>query len=298
LLLGGIKVTTYIIQSDILCVKIDSVGAELASIYCKRADKEHLWHGDPAWWQGRAPILFPVVGRMKDGSYSYGGKSYNMPIHGFARSAEFAVASATDSKIVLECSDNADTRKLYPFAFLLQVTFELAANSLSITYRVVNRGDDTMYFSIGSHEAYRCPHEDGESFDDYYLEFADDGDYISETVTAAGLLGGETYDVIKGGRIIPLKHDLFANDALVFKNVPSSRIFLKSRKSGTVLEVDYQDAPNLGIWTMVGAPFICIEPWYGLPDYAEHDGKIENKTDIITLEAFGEFAWTHVITIH
>ena len=288
---------TYTIQSDILRVGISPMGAELSSIYSKQSNKEYLWQGGPAWWAGRAPILFPIVCSLKDDFYTYGGKAYNMKRHGFARHAEFAVASVSDSQAVFEYSDNEETREIYPFAFLLRVTYDLTDNALAVSYNVENRDNAPMHFSIGSHEAYNCPQSHNESFDDYYLEFEKDGTYISETLTDAGLLSGATYEVIKNSRIIPLKHDLFTNDALIFKNIPNQKVKLKSRKSATVIEVDCMGAPHLGIWTKVGAPFICIEPWFGLPDNIGHNGRIEDKPSIITLEAKQSFAWTHIITI-
>lgn len=288
----------HTIQSDILRADINSVGAELFSIYSKQTGKEYLWQGDSVWWSGRAPILFPIVGAMKDNSYIYNSKIYHMPKHGLVRRAKFDVAAAESSKIVFEYSDNEETQGLYPFEFLFQAIFELTDSMLSVSYRVENRNKCPMYFSLGSHEAYRCPRENGESFEDYYLEFEKDGIYTGETVTDKGLISGETYTVIEDGRIIPLAYNLFEKDAIIFKNVPSSRIFLKSKKTSDTVEVAYQDAPHLAIWTKVGAPFICIEPWHGIPDDAEHKGRVEVKSGIITLDAGSDFMWTHTITIH
>jgi len=288
----------YTIQNDFLKADINTVGAELSSLSSKQTGTEYLWHGDPAWWAGRAPILFPIVCSLKDGVYTYNGVTYSMPKHGFVRGAEFTVALIQDGKIIFEYSDNEETRKMYPFSFLFQVTFELVDNQLIVIYRVINRSDVAIYFSIGAHEAYRCPREDGESFDDYYLEFETDDTYISETVTPAGLISGERYMVIEGDKTLPLKHELFANDALIIKDVPSSRVSLKSKKSRAVVEINYHDAPHLGIWTKVGAPYICIEPWYGLPDEVGHDGRIEDKLGIVSLGAGREFVWPHDIKIH
>ena len=289
----------HTIKSDILQVDINSVGAELSSIYSVQMDREYLWQGDSAWWTGRAPILFPIVCSMKDNAYLYNDKTYEMPKHGFVRRAEFVAKEVNDSKIIFEYRDNEETQKLYPFAFLLQVTFELVGNTLSTTYRVENHNSNPMYFSIGAHEAYNCPLESEEDFEDYYLEFEKDGTYISETLTDLGLLNGETYNVIENDHIIPLMQKWFDNDnTLIFKNVPSSRVFLKSKKSTTAVEIDYQNAPHLGVWKKTGAPYLCIEPWYGLPDYVDHDGNIKNKCGIVTLDANSDFTWTHNIIIH
>ena len=287
------------IQSDALQVDINTTGAELFSIRSKKTGMEYIWQGDPTWWDRRAPILFPVLCSLKDNAYTYNGKTYDMAKHGFVRDAAFVTAGAKDGKIIFEYGDNEETRKIYPFAFLLQAIFKVDENRLATTYRIENRSDSTMYFSIGAHEAYRCPWNPGESLEDYYLEFDRDDTYVSERCNSAGLLSGETVTVIENGRVIPLNKQLFADhNTLIFKNVPSSRIFLKTKKSTTVLEVDYEDAPHLGIWQNPGAPYVCIEPWYGLPDEASHDRSIENKLGIIALPAGETFAWTHTITIH
>ena len=290
---------THTIQSNALQVDINPTGAELYSILSKKTGTQYLWQGDPAWWDRRAPILFPILCSLKDNAYTYNGKTYDMTKHGFVRDAAFGTGGAAGNKITFEYGDNEETRRIYPFAFLLQAIFEVDGNRLGVTYRVENRNDNTMYFSIGAHEAYRCPWNAGEALEDYYLEFDREGTYTGTLCNSAGLLSDETHTVIENGRIIPLSKQLFTDhETLIFKNVPSSRIFLKSKKSTTVVEVDYEDAPHLGIWQVPGAPYVCIEPWYGLPDEAVHDGRIENKLGIVALQAGEAFAWKHTIAIH
>ncbi|MCL2527971.1 MAG: aldose 1-epimerase family protein [Defluviitaleaceae bacterium] len=287
----------YTIQSDTIKAQINPIGAELSSLQSKNTGTEYLWQGDPTWWEGRAPILFPIVCSLKGDTYTYNGNSYNMAIHGFASKSVFDVTYTSDSKIIFTLTDNEETRKQYPFTFLFEAIFEITGNKLSTTYRVKNTNDSIMYFSVGAHEAYRCPREDNEVFDDYYLEFAHDDTYISETARDGSLVDGEAYTVVDNGRVIPLNYKWFEKDTLIFVNVPCSKISLKTKKSNAVLEVDYEDAPHLGIWTKIGAPYVCIEPWYGLADYQNHDGNLKNKAGILTLEAGKEFSWTHSATI-
>jgi galactose mutarotase-like enzyme len=288
----------HTIRSDSFTVRTNPIGAELSNLISVKTQREYIWQGDPAWWGSRAPVLFPILCSMRDDSYTYEGKGYHMPKHGFVRKAPFSLEKTAPNQIVCEYADNAETRVMYPFAFTFRVIFTVEGNTLHTTYHTVNRGGDTMYFSVGAHEAFNCPWEAGENFEDYYLEFDTDGDYNSEIILPGGLLDGKTYPVIRNGRILPLKHELFNNDALVFRHVPSRRVFLKSKKSAPVVEVDYQNAPHLGIWQKPGAPYICIEPWCGLPDEASHNGKIEEKYGIIALPAGKEHEWTHTITIH
>jgi len=287
----------HTIQSETLRVQVNPVGAELSGLFSTKTNTEYLWQGDKNWWGDRAPILFPIVCSMRDSKYTYKGKEYHMPKHGFVRREVFELVEAGE-RLVFEYRDNEKTRPLYPFAFVFRVIYELDNNVLKTTYRVENTGDETMYFSVGAHEGYNCAKEPGEAFEDYYLEFDKDADYNSAVITPENLLGGPEYSVIKNGRVLPLKHELFNNDALVFCNVPGSRVFLKSKKSAGVVEVDYTGAPHLGIWQKPGAPYVCIEPWCGLPDLDSHNGRIEEKYAINALEAGGIFNWTNTITIH
>ena len=286
----------HTLNSPTLKVELNSTGAELSSITTKTG-KEYIWQANPKWWVGRAPVLFPILCSMKNNAYTYKGKPYNMTKHGFVRSAEFTTTGVDGNKITFEYTQNEETLKMYPFNFLFQVIFELTNNTLSTTYRVENHNNHPMPFSFGSHEAYRCPHNENEVFEDYYIEFEKPGTYISETVEGV-LLNGDVYSVIENDNVLPLHYGLFKHDTLIFKNVMSSKLSLKSKKSSTTIEIDYQNAPHLGIWTKPGAPYICIEPWFGLPDYKNHNGDIEKKDGIKIVEANESFAWTHTITIN
>jgi len=286
------------LQSDILYAEINEKGAELSRLCSKKTNTEYLWHGDPKIWAQQAPVLFPIVGRLKDGKYSYAGKSYQMPPHGFASSAPFSVERTVDNSLIFSYSDTKETRAIYPFAFTFNVIFTLKWNVIETIYEVENKSAGPMYFSFGSHEAYSCPRFEGERFDDYYLEFDYDNTYQSHMVSPNGLLTNEAYPVIESGRKIPLSYDLFKNDSLVFVDIPSGKIALGSNKSAHRVEIEYDDAPNLVLWTKPGAPYICIEPWHGLPDFEDSDGQLTNKQGIISLEKGTAFSWRHTVSIY
>jgi len=287
------------LQSDLLYVEIEDLGAELQSIYSKKTNTEYLWQGDPDIWDRRAPVLFPIVGRLKDGSYTYNGKSYQMPPHGFVSDAPFATEGAKDGSVILNFEDTEETRGMYPFSFALRVIFTLQWNVLETIYEVTNKTVGPIYFSLGSHEGYRCPRLEGELFEDYFLEFDHDAKYSSHTVSPNGLLMKEpVYPVIEHGRKLPLSYGAFSKDSLVLADIPSGKVALGSRKSNARLEIEYDDAPNLVIWTKPKAPYICIEPWHGLPDFEECDGDLSKKKGIISLEKGEVFAWRHNISIY
>lgn len=285
------------IQSDLFTAEINDKGAELYSLFSKKTKTEYLWQGDPAVWDQRAPVLFPVVARLKDGKYSYNGKDYNMSIHGFVLDAPFTTLGAKGNSIILTYEDTPETRAIYPFSFTFRVVFTLHGSALEIVYQVINKTDGPMYFSCGSHEGYRCPRDEGETFDDYYLEFEKEAVYASLLSSPDILLTKSTYTVLENEKILPLSYDLFSNDSLVFANVPSNRVTLCSRKSTARVEIAYEDCPHLALWTRPDAHYICIEPWYGLPDFEDTDGQLVNKAGIISLKKSDVFSWKHTVTV-
>ena len=285
------------IQSDLLTAEINDKGAELYSIFSKKTKEEYLWQGDPAVWGQRAPVLFPIVGRLKDGKYSYDGKDYIMSIHGFVLDAPFTTLGAKENSIILTYEDTPETREIYPFSFTFRVIFTLQGNALEVVYQVINKTDGPMYFSCGSHEGYRCPRNEGETFEDYYLEFEKEAVYSSLLPSPNVLLTKSNYPILENKKILPLNYELFKHDSIVLANIPSNRVALCSRKSTARIEIAYEDCPHLGLWTRTGASYICIEPWYGLPDFEDTDGQLVNKPGIISLEKSDVFSWKHTITV-
>ena len=288
----------HALESNLLYAEINDQGAELYSLYSKQTKTEYLWQGKPDIWGQRAPVLFPIVGRLKDGMYMHNGKAYKMPPHGFVSSAQFSAEPTEDNSLILSCEDTKESRAMYPFAFSFNVIFTVKWNVIETIYEVVNKTNGSMYFSFGSHEGYRCPRFEGEAFEDYYLEFDHDGIYSSHKLSPEGLLLKETYPLIEGRRQLSLNYGLFDNDSLVFANVPSGKVALCSRKSASRLEIEYDDAPNLVVWTKPQAPFVCIEPWHGLPDFEDSEGQLSDKKGIITLEKGASFNWRHTISIY
>lgn len=290
---------THSIQSDALIAEIKEQGAELVSLFSKKTKTEYIWQADPRFWNRSAPILFPIVGRLKDDKFTHSGKDYKLPKHGFVRDAPFTPTGPIDSTLGFTYEDTLKTRQVYPFPFILHVVFSLYWNVLETVYHVTNKGHGPMYFSIGSHEAYNCPWAEDEAFEDYYLEFDEDATYNSLQIGPGGLLTKDpAYHVIENGRRLPLNYGLFENDSLVFSDVPSNKVILGSRKSISKVEIAYNDAPNLVLWTKKDAPYICVEPWYGLPDFENSDGQIANKPGIVTLDKGESFSWRHTITIY
>ena len=282
------------ISNQKLTVIISPLGAELQSI--TKDGAEYLWNGDPEIWQDRAPILFPVVGGLKNGEYNYKGKTYSLPQHGFARTCLFEVSKAEADKAVFTLFSNEETRQNYPFDFELIISYHLKESTIEVTYTVINKTEGEMFFSIGAHEGYCCPIEQHELFTDYYMEF-DSPVTHNKYLIENRLILTESEEFLQNNNTFDLKHSYFETDALVFKNVNSKYLSLKSKKSKRGVKVSLEGFPFLGIWQKSGAPYICIEPWHGIADSINAGGDIAQKEGIIKLEQSGVFECIHNIEI-
>jgi galactose mutarotase-like enzyme len=267
-----------LISNSELSVSISESGAELNSIKDKSSGVEFLWKGDSAVWGRKSPILFPIVGRIKDNSYQSHSTTYHLPQHGFARDMNFTVKESTLDKIVFSLVYNEETLKKYPYKFELQISYLLMGRTLTVGYKVINHQDSKLYFSIGAHPGFTCPLEENENYEDYYLEF-NKPETLNLHILKEGLISNETVPYLNNEKKIPLSYELFKNDALVFKNYQSDFISLKHKNKGEVFKFHFKSYPFLGIWSKPG-PFICIEPWYGIADFVDSDGVFEEKTGI------------------
>lgn len=271
------------ITNEYLQVKISTKGAELQSIIRKDNQLEYLWSGDPAFWGKKSPVLFPIVGNLKNNTYSFKGEPYQLSRHGFARDMEFEVIEQAEHAVTLNLSDSQTTRKNYPFSFSLNIRYSLQDASLNVSYEVQNTGDDTMYFSIGAHPAFKVPLEEGMTYEDYTLHFNETETADVWMLSTSGELSRTPTPYLEHTRELPLKKELFDNDALVFKNLASTAISIKSEKKPHGLTLHYAGFPYMGIWAAKHADFVCIEPWCGVADHEDASGKLEEKEGIIPL---------------
>ncbi|WP_264551237.1 aldose 1-epimerase family protein [Flavobacterium sp. N2038] len=266
-----------IISNSILQVSIKSAGAELFSIK-NNQNKEYIWEGNPDFWGKHSPILFPIVGTLKNNIYTIDGKEYQLPRHGFARDMEFQLIEKTENNAIFSLQSNSETFQKYPFEFELQLIYTLENNSLHIEYKVINRGNGKMPFSIGAHPAIALP----ENFENYAFKFEKD-ELLKFNLLENDLISNKTETLETKDGLVPLNYKLFENDALVFKTLKSNSLtILENRKP--YIEVDFEDFPSLGIWTKNQAPFVCIEPWFGYSDTAENSGDLFQKEGILILD--------------
>jgi len=281
---------TITISNATLTAKINPKGAELISL--KKADREYMWEGNPEFWGKHSPILFPIVGTLKDNSYLVNEQQFELSRHGFARDNEFKIVESSENKAVFSLSSSEATSKIYPFKFELKVIYTLVENQLQICYEITNNSKEEMPFSIGGHPAFALP----EKFENYALLFEKqevlksfelENDLVSEKVTAFEL----------DEKQFPLHYAIFEKDALIFKSMESKWIeILENQKP--LLRFSYDDFPNFGIWTKTNAPFICLEPWLGYSDTFQSDGNLFNKEGIIALKGNATFKARFGVTIY
>lgn len=279
-----------VIQNGVASAGISELGAELKSF--QKGGREVIWHSDPLVWTGSAPILFPICGGLKNDRYRLNGQEYTLEKHGFARKKEFTVEEHSANRAVFLLRDDEETRQKYPFSFELRVIYELQGDSLHITYRVENRSAETMYFSIGSHEAYATP----EGVEDYDVIFPQ-----KETLKAyqldGNLLEEHTLPILYESEVLPLYDKYFIVDALVFLDLKSRSARLRNRKTGAAVRVDFPDCEYFLLWHKHGTGFMCLEPWCGIQDSVDADGELKTKPGIRSLAAGGTYQTAHTITI-
>ncbi len=294
-----INLIMHHLKNDLLSIAVKPIGAELAQINANKNDTEFLWNANDAIWANHAPNLFPVVGGLKDNTYHYEVKSYQLPKHGFIRYNEgIKLVSESENELIFKLSHNEATLKVYPFHFNYYVIYKLNNTQLSITYKVENCDTKPMYFSVGGHPAFKCPIYNDEFYSDYYLEFEQEEQSKSYTLDKpSGLISQNTKAVFDTEKNINLKPDIFRGDALIFKDLQSKKVSLKSKNHGTILSVSFNDYNYLGLWAKPNANFVCIEPWLGLADVVGTNQELKTKEGIISLEANKSFSAQYTIEI-
>ena len=283
------------LASGLLTARIATLGAELQSLRDDRG-RELMSSGDPDYWAGRAPLLFPIVGRLNGDSYRLGDRRHPMPKHGFARRSEFAVVEAGPSRAVLRLVDNETTMAIYPFAFELDIAFSLDDATLSIAVTIRNRSEAAMPASFGFHPAFAWPLPFGQARADHGIMFERDEPGGLAAITPAGLIAPEPRATPVMGRTLALHDDLFTQDALVWRTLASKRLRYGVAGAGE-LEIAFPDTPSLGIWTKPGARFVCVEPWAGIADDAGFDGDFRAKPGVFEIAPQAEHVVRMTVTL-
>lgn len=269
------------IKNNDLEINLKKAGAELTSI--KYKGYEYLWQADSKYWGRHAPVLFPIVGKLKNNECTIKGKTYNMSQHGFARDMDFDVFAQTANSITFMLTNTEETMKKYPYEFELYIKYEIVDNKVLVKYTVVNAGNDNMFFSIGAHPAFNIEGE----FNDCAIEF-DNNETQNKIFVENGLIKFTDEIRLNNTNTLKLNNNSFDEDAIIFKDLESSTVTLNS-KGDKKVKMNISGFPYLGIWSKENAPFVCIEPWFGIADTEEHDGTFRKKKGIIELDIGAEF---------
>lgn len=289
----------YTLENHNIKITADTFGGELNNIIGKKENTEFLWSGDPTYWKYHAPILFPIVGKVKDGKYSVDGNTYELPQHGLARVREFKVIDTSTTSVTFQLIYSEDTLKVYPYKFDLRITYELLEKGVNVKYSVKNLDNKSINFSIGAHPAFMCPIEKNETLEDYYLELNEkETSDIMLLDLSTGLFNGERENYLNDENIIPLNKDTFKRDALVFDNLKSTKVTIKSKNHNKALTMDYTGFPYMAFWAPeTGAPFVCLEPWYGHADYTTFNDDFSQKAGIEKLDIGETFNCSYSLLI-
>lgn len=267
----------FTIQNSDLIATITSKGAELNSLVKKDTNKEYIWEGNPDFWGKHSPVLFPIVGTLKNDFYVYENTKYELSRHGFARDLEFNVIQKSENQIIFSLKATEFTKTKFPFEFELQINYLLEKSVLKIEYSVFNHGTHKMPFSIGAHPAFALH----ENFENYTLAF--DKQEVLDCFILENDLIATSYPISLTEKRLPLSYSIFEKDALIFKKLESKKITILENNL-PLLSIKFEDFKNLGIWTKTDAKFICLEPWLGYSDITEFNGSIFEKEAIIILE--------------
>lgn len=286
------------IQSEFIKARISLDGAELKSLVDLDSNLEYMWSGDETYWKRTSPVLFPIVGKLLDDQYHIGKKFYNMTKHGFARDQKFSLIKHTADSLQLRLETNADILKTYPFKFTLDITYKVYGPKITISFEVKNIDRREILFSLGAHPAFNIP-VNGGSFEDYFIEFEKEEQQGAYYLNKDLLNFSNTDDrTMFEGRIIPLTHELFYDDALIFKDLMSNKVSLKNKANGRGISVNFENWPYFGIWQPKDAPFVCLEPWYGAADAPDSNKNFFEKEGLVTLDSGKIFSCDYSILIY
>jgi galactose mutarotase-like enzyme len=288
---------TSILKNSQLTVAVAAKGAELQSLR-NAAGREFLWQGYPAYWGRRAPVLFPIVGRLKDSRYLWQGREYHLPQHGFARDRDFVLVAAGNDFARYRLAADAASREIYPFEFALEIGYRLVQNEVEVSWQVTNPATHDLLFSIGAHPGFNCPLLPGESWEDYALHFDCPGP-LPLRLLQQGLLTAPERPLELRDQSLPLDQPgLFDHDALVFVGPPFDRVAIRHRRTGQGVALEAKGFPYYGIWSKPGgAPFVCLEPWHGVTDPVNATGRLEDKPGIMRVAPGKEFRASYKILI-
>ncbi len=270
------------IQNTKLKATFNELGAELVSLINIETGKEIMWEGNADFWGGISPVLFPIIGALKDEQYIFEGQTYELPRHGFARRRIFAVKESSENEVIFELNSDEESLKIYPFKFSLEIRYTLIENKLTVSYQVKNLSENEMYFSLGAHPGFAIDTKNGLNYNDYEIAFSDD-EKLEIHPLIDNLISNETQTIELDNKILPLSYELFSKDALVMTTMKSKKLILRNKKNQNKVTFTFSNFPYFGIWAAKNADFVCLEPWQGIADLENHNQELTEKFGIVKL---------------
>lgn len=270
-----------IIENKILRAVISSKGAELQSLFNKETGIEHMWSGAAAWPK-HSPVLFPIVGSLKNDTYYYQQNSYHLPRHGFAREKTFLQEQVNNEEALFTLTNDADTIAVYPFLFSFAIRYTLLKNTLICSYHIINTDIKEMLFSVGAHPAFAVPMIAENDYNEYYLEF-NKTEELYQYKLENGLISAHKLPLPIVNKRLNLNHSIFYEDAIVIKNMQSQSIILGCNYHPHGIKFNFENFPFFGIWAAKDADFVCLEPWCGIADSVNANQQLTDKEGVINL---------------
>lgn len=288
------------LENEFLYVEIEPLGAEISKIIGVQDHINYMWKQDPSLWGHSAPVLFPIVGALKDGQTRINGQTYKMNQHGFSRNSEYAVLSQDKHQVILHLESNDETKCMYPYDFDLTVTYCLNNNTLEAIFEVKNTKEKEIYFQIGGHPAFACPFIEGEDANDYYIEFSQKETVSQKLICPArGGMSRGVLPLLENERHFFIRQAMFNSDAIVIPDFKSESIALKSLSNSKSIVFHMHNFDHVGIWTSKHTGgLLAIEPWVGHTDYVDFNGEFKDKESIVRLEKSQIFKADFIIEIN
>ena len=286
------------LENEFLCVEIAEMGAEVTRIYDKTEDNEILWEGNPVYWKRHSPVLFPNVGKTYKNRVLINGTQYPTSQHGFARDNVFTCIEAANEKAFFMFRSSEETKEVYPFDFELHINYKLNKKELTVEWQVKNCGDETMYFTIGGHPAIRFAKPE-ETKADYVLKIPgkEKLEYVLIDISCGCANVDKVHTLQLSEETYPLSDEMFANDALVVDNGQIEEAWLCHKDGTPYVGVRSAGFPNYGIWSVEGAPFVCLEPWMGRCDNVGFNAELSEKPNVNKVEAGEKFIKDYTIVV-
>ena len=275
------------IQNTSLKISVTKIGAELCSLFSKSTNTEFMWQANPSIWGSHAPVLFPIIGCLKDGKFFFEGNAYSVPKHGFIRNNTTLESNIIgENCIEFRSKYTEESFMSYPFNYEFIIRYILQEDGVKVEHTIINHDTkNPMYFSLGGHPGFNCPFFEHEKYEDYYIEFEVPETNDTWLVSKDGLIENESISYLKEAKTLPLHSEIFAKDALIFKNLKSKVVALKSKNHSVALKMDISEFEYLGLWAKPNATFVCIEPWLGISDAVNTKQDFIQKEGIQRLEA-------------